>query len=185
MNISPEEAQASLEAISRARASTRGAKGFNGYFLIIWGLVWFFGFLANQYLSGALMGWSWGILTTIGWVSSTFLGIHQGKQAHSVIGARIAWFFGVLAAFTGLWMLILQPLTMKQGSLFIITVLMFGGAVAGVLTHNISSIIGCVSITLLAVAGYYLVPTYFFLWTAFTCGLTMVVIGLVLRLHWR
>ncbi|HLJ36603.1 MAG TPA: hypothetical protein VKU38_23300 [Ktedonobacteraceae bacterium] len=50
MNITPEEAQASLATLAQTTNKARKAYGYNGYFLILWGLIWFFGFLANQYL---------------------------------------------------------------------------------------------------------------------------------------
>jgi hypothetical protein len=185
VNISREEAQASLTAIQQTRTQTLKAQGFSGYYLILWGLILFAGFLANQFLNSSMLPWIWGGLITVVWVISTFLGIHQGKQARSLIGGRIALFYGVLLGFTLLWLIILQPLNLKQSYLFVVTIYMFGGNVAGVFARSVSTIVGCMSLTVLAVAGYYLLPAYFFLWVAITCGLAMVGIGLFLRLRWR
>ncbi len=185
MNITPEEAQASLATIAQTTNKTRKAYGYNGYFLILWGLIWFFGFLANQYLSGTAIGWTWAVLSTVGWVASTILGIKQDRQIRSSVGPRIGFFYMALIVFTLLSLFILQPLSERQIVMFVIIVIMFGGVVAGILTRSVSTIIGCVSVTALALFGYYVLPSYFYLWVAIFCGLTMAAIGLTIRLHWR
>ena len=185
MNISPEEAQASLEAIQQTREQMRKGYGVNGYFLIIWGLAWFGGFLANQFASTTVIGWTWGVLVTAGWILSAFLGISQGVKVRSSIGPRIGFFYLALFGFATLWFIILLPFSEKQGALFLTTIIMFGGVVVGILARTASTIAGSLSVAVLAVAGYYLLPAYFYLWVAVCCGLTMVGIGLYIRLRWR
>ncbi len=185
MNISPEDAQASLAAIQQTRAQMRKGAGVNGYFLIIWGLVWFGGFLTNQFASTTVIGWTWGVLATAGWILSTILGISQGQKMRSSISPRISFFWLALCVFAALWFLIFWPFSERQGVLFFATVIMFGGVVSGILSRSASTIYGSLTITVLALAGYYLVPTYFYLWVAVCCGLTMVGIGLYIRLRWR
>lgn len=185
MNISPEEAQASLEAIQQARAKMHKLAGMSGYYLIIWGAVWFFGCLANQFLPLAYVGWVWGPLSAVAWILSAILGIYQGRQVRTSVDARIGLFFLALFGFTVLWFLIMQPISVKQGVLFLLTIIMFGGVVAGIMSRYVSSIIGSLAITVLVLIGYYVLPAYFFLWTAITCGLAMIAAGLVMRLRWR
>ena len=69
--------------------------------------------------------------------------------------------------------------------ILLIALIMFGGVVVGVFTRTIPTIIGCVSITVLALIGYYLLPAYFYVWTAISCGLGMLGTGLFIRLRWR
>ncbi|HLX56882.1 MAG TPA: hypothetical protein VKR83_07645 [Ktedonobacteraceae bacterium] len=185
MNISPEEAQEALAAIKQTNTQMHKAYGYNGYYLMLWGLIWFVGFLASQYIQSSLINWIWGGLITIGWVVSTFLGVNQSKQVRSIVGPRIGFFYLALIGFTIFWFIILQPLEVKQGILFLISIIMFGGVVVGVFARSTSTITGSVSITVLAVVGYYLVPVYFDLWVAVFCGLAMFGIGLTLRLKWR
>ena len=185
MNISPEEAQASLAAIHQTRAKMNKLVGANGYFLIIWGLVWFFGCLSNQYLPQDQVGWVWGIGCTVGWILSAFLGISLGKQTRSQVGARLAFFFLALFVFGAFWILLMQPVSFKQDALFILTIFLFGGVVSGIMTRILASTLCSLGIAVLVVIGYYLVPAYFFLWAALFSGLVMVVIGLVMRLRWR
>ncbi len=183
--MTPEEALASLKAISQAGEKTRGLYGYNGYYMITWGLVWFFGFLASQFVPYNLLGWIWGPLVVVGWIVSAVLGIYQGKQVRSVLSARIGFFFLALFGFAVLWFIILGPMSIKQGVLFLITIITFGGMVAGVFTRSLTTIVSFVIITALSVVGYYVLPAYFALWIAVVCGLPMVVSGLIIRLRWR
>lgn len=185
MNVSPEEAQEALSTIQLTLVKTRKSYGYNGYYLITWGLIWFVGFLANQYLPNGPLGWIWGGLSTIGWVLSAALGIYQSRHVRSTMNSRVGFFYLALFVFAVLWFVILEPLTVKQGVLFFITLILFGGIVAGVFVRSISTIIGCGGITILALIGYYLLPAYFYVWMAIFGGLTMVGIGAVIRLRWR
>ncbi|GAC1568874.1 MAG: hypothetical protein NVS3B14_20330 [Ktedonobacteraceae bacterium] len=185
MNVSPEEAQEALAAIRQTTNKTRKTYGYNGHYLMLWGMIWFVGFIASQYIQSSFIDWIWGVLSTIGWIVSAFLGVNQSKQVRSIVGPRIGFFYFALIGFVVLWFVILQPLSVKQDVLFFISIVMFGGVVAGVFARSVSTIIGCVSITALAVMGYYLIPAYFDLWVAVFCGLTMVGIGLTLRLRGR
>lgn len=185
MDVSPEEAQASLAAIEQTRAKMRKFVGTSGYYLIIWGVVWFFGCLGNQFLPIDHTWWIWAPVSTVAWILSAILGIYQGRQTRATVGSRVGFFFLALFGFGALWLVIMQPATFNQNVLFVITLIMFGGVVAGIMTRVISSVIGSLSVAALAVIGYYLVPAYFSLWSAVFCGLTMVGTGLVLRLRWR
>lgn len=185
MNISPEEAQASLAAIQQTRAKMHRMASISGYYLVIWGLVWFFGCLGNQFLPFDRVWLVWAPACTVGWILSTILGIYQGRQTHAASSSRIGFFFLALFGFAVLWFIIIQPVSEKQDALFIITLFMFGGVVAGIMTCVIPTIIGSLSVAALAVIGYYLLPSYFFLWVAIFCGLTMVGIGLELLLRRR
>ena len=150
MNVSPEEAQASLAAIQQMSAKTRKAYGYNGYFLIVWGVVWFFGFLSNQFARPEQVGWVWAVLSTVAWITSAVLGIYQARDVRSILGPRIGFFFMTLIVFTALWLIILQPLNFKLGVLFLVTVITFGGIVSGVFTRAAATIISCLVITALA-----------------------------------
>lgn len=185
MNISREEAQASLAAVQQTHVKMRRLVGVSGYFLIIWGIVWFAGCLSNQYFSSDDAAWTWGIGTTIGWILSALVGMYLGKQTRSRAGSHIGLIFLALIGFATLWFFLMQPASLKQDLLFVLTVFCFVGVVSGIVTRVPSSALGSLAMAVLAVLGYYLVPTYYFLWTAIFTGLGMVVAGLVLRLRWR
>jgi hypothetical protein len=185
MNITPEEAQASLAAIAQTTNKTRKAYGYYGYYSILWGLIWFFGFLANQYLSGNAVGWVWTVLVTVGWVTSAILGINQDRRVRSSVGPRIGFFYMALIGFTILSLFILQPLSERQIVMFVIMIILFGGVVSAIFGRFVSVVIGCVAVLTIALFGYYVLPAYFYLWVAIFCGLTMAAIGLTIRLRWR
>ncbi len=185
MNISPEEAKDALASIQQTRTQMRKLAGLNGYFLIIWGLIWFFGCLSNQYLPSAYVGWIWGILSPIGSVLSGFLGYYLGTKARSTVGARVGLFFLTLGGFTLLWLIIMQPLSLKQGFLFFLSIIAFGSVIAGILQRIVVSVIGGLSFIALALVGYYILPAYFFLWVAVFCGLALAGCGLLMRVLWR
>lgn len=187
MDISPEEAQEALDVIQQTTIKTRKGYGYNGYYLMIWGTVWFIGFLVSQYLQSApaIVGWTWGGLVLIAMISCTVMGVKQGKYVRSQIGPRVGYFYMTLFVFTALWYILMAPESAKQGAIFFVTIIMFAGTVIGIFSRSVSTVIGCVSLTLLAIVGYYLLPAYFFLWEAIFGGLAMVAIGLGLRLRWR
>jgi hypothetical protein len=185
MNISPEEAQASLAAIQQTRAKMHRLASISGYYLVIWGSAWFFGCLGNQFLPADKVWIVWAPACTIGWILSAFLGTYQGRQMRAAVSARIGFFYLALFGFAALWYIIMQPVSGKQTVLFIVTLFMFAGVTAGIMTRVVPTIIGSLSIAALAVIGYYLLPTYFNLWVAVFCGLTMVGIGLGLLLRRR
>ena len=186
MNISPEEAQEALAVIRQTTNKMRKGHGYVGYYLMIWGGVWFVGFMVSQYLqsNSVLVGWTWGGLVLAAWVGCTVLGIKQGKYIRSQIGPRVGFFYLALFAFTALWYVLLMPQNTRQGVIFFISIIMFAGVVIGIFSRNLSTVIGSVSVMLLAVIGYYLLPAYFYLWEAIFGGLAMFAIGLVLR-FWR
>ena len=187
MNISPEEAQEALAVIQRTTDKTRKGHGYNGYYLMIWGAVWFAGFMVSQFLQSkpAVVGWTWGGLVLVAWVTSAVLGINQGRYVRSPIGQQIGFFYLVLLAFAVLWFILLAPQHTEQGVMFFVSLMMFGGVVVGILYRNLFTVLGSLFATALAIAGYYLLPDYFYLWEAILGGLAMLVSGLVLRLRWR
>lgn len=187
MNISPEEAQEALSTIEQMRLKAQKGTGYNGYYLMIWGTVWFTGFLVSQVLqsNAAVVGWTWGGLVLVAWVSSAVLGIKQGRYVRSQIAQQIGFFYLALFAFAVLWFFLLAPYNTEQGVMFFVSLVMFGGVIAGIFYRNLAIVVGSLFATALALVGYYLLPGYFYLWEAVFGGLAMLVPGMALRLRWR
>lgn len=185
MHVSPDEAQASLAAVQQTRAKMRKLAGTSSYFAIVWGLVCFFGFLATQFLPPDFVWLAWLLLVLAGSIISGFLGYYLGTQSRSAVGARHALFYLALFGFTILWVIIMQPLNLKQVFLFLATIIQFGGVVSGILQRTVIGLV--VSLVFLAITliGYYLLPAYFYLWMAILYGLSFAGFGLVMRLRWR
>jgi hypothetical protein len=187
MNVSPEEAQEALATIELTKAKTRKGQGYAGYYLMIWGAVWFIGFLVSQFLqsNAAVVGWTWGGLVVVAWIGSAVLGINQGRYVRSQIGQQIGFFYLALLAFAVLWFFLLAFHSTEQGVMFFVSLIMFGGVIVGIFYRNLAIVAGSLFATALAVAGYYLLPGYFYLWEAIFGGLAMLIPGVVLRWRWR
>lgn len=185
MNISPDEAQASLAAVQQTRAKMRKLAGTSSYFAIVWGLVCFFGFLATQFLPSGYIWLAWLPLVLAGGVISSFIGYHIGTQSRSAVGARHAFFYLALFGFTIIWLIIMQPLSLKQDFLFLASVILFGGVVSGVLQRAVPGVVVSLAFLAITLIGYYLLPAYFYLWMAVFYGLLFAAFGVVMRLRWR
>lgn len=187
MNISPEEAQEALAAIELTRMKTQKGYGYNGYYLMIWGTVWLIGFLVSQFLQSqtAVVGWTWGGLVLVAWISSAVLGINQARNVRSQTGQQIGFFYLALFTFAVLWFILLAPRNAEQGVMFFVSLIMFGGVISGIFYRNLAIVVGSLFATALALVGYYLLSGYFYLWEAIFGGLAMLVPGVALRLHWR
>lgn len=183
MNITPEEAQAALNDIQDASTKARNVMKMWAYNMLLWGIVWTFGFLATQ----VKVQWAtgiWIVMVVIGMVGSAIIGIIQGGRirptpgSHSAfIGSRLGIFYGVLYGFAILW-LIIFPLNAMQIGILWITLVMFGTIIAGSWIHEPLAIIEGVGITCLSVVGYYLLPEYFWVWAAVFAGLPLVGISI-------
>ena len=179
MNITPQEAQAALDNIRQTTTKAQGMAHFWAYYMLLWGVAWTAGFLASQWLP-QFIGWIWGIVIVIGMVGSAILGMTQGERMRStpgsrmeLIGTQLGIFNGVLYGFAILW-LIIFPLTLHQIALLWVTVVMFSAIISGAWLRVSLSIVLGMGVTALSVLGYYLLPTYFYLWEAVFAGLSLV-----------
>lgn len=183
MNITPQEAQAALNDIRQASTKANSLLNMWSYYMLLWGIVWTLGFLATQ-MQPRQVGWVWGVMIAIGILGSGILGSRQGAQMRATpgshaafIGSRLGIFYGVLYGFAILWLILFRLTAIQIGMLWI-TVVMFGSIVAGVwLQERISLLLG-VGVTFASVVGYYLVPSYFWLWSAVFAGLPLVGVSL-------
>lgn len=183
MNISPEEAQEALDNIRETTTKAHSIAHFWAYYTLLWGIIWFVGFLASQWLP-QYIGWVWGIVVVIGMVGSALLGMTQGGRMRSapgsrtaLIGAQLGIFNGVLYGFAILW-LILFTLTPHQIAMLWVTIVMFSTIIAGAWMRIPLPIVLGVGITALSVLGYYLLPAYFYLWEAIFAGLPLVAVSI-------
>lgn len=183
MNITPEEAQAALNDIQHATKTARSVFNIWAYHMLIWGSAWTVGFLTSQFRP-QWIGWIWAVMVVGGIVGSTIIGIMQGRRVRlapgshaAFVSSRLGLFYGVLYCFTILW-LIVFPLSLLQVGMLWITVTMFGYIIAGIwLRLPIYIGIG-IGVTFMSVLGYYLLPHYFWLWSAAFAGLPLIVVSI-------
>jgi hypothetical protein len=179
MNITPEEAQAALNDIQDASTKARNVVNTWAYYMLLWGAIWTIGFLATQFQPHWVTG-IWIVMVVIGMAGSAILGITQSGRMRPTPGSHVAFissrlgiFYGVLYCFAILW-LIIFPLTPMQIGILWITVVMFGSIIASSWIHEPLSIIVGVGITIISVVGYYLLPQYFWVWSAVFAGLPLI-----------
>ena len=189
MDLTPMEAQQALDAIQAVAKKTRRVIANSGAyaFLIIWGFVWLIGFSVNHFLSGPTVGYIWMGLDTLGAVFSVVMGIRLSRKIRSSSGGkagrRIGYFWLLLFLYCLLLMLVVSPLDMKTGAMVIVLFVMIGWIAMGLLLYA-ASIWWALVITALALIGYYLLPSYFYLWMAVLGGGGMIVLGFYIRSRW-
>jgi hypothetical protein len=189
MNISPNEAEEALAAIQTMAQKTRHsiAGGGASISLIITGIVWLIGFTATQFLTGPIVASIWIGISILGSTLATILGIQAGRRVRSassaVTGKRIALFWVFLVLFAIAALAVARPTDGKQLTMLIILFGMIGQMGMGLLL-SFSATWWTVPVVALALAGYFLVPAWFYLWMALLGGGVMIVLGLYIRSRW-
>jgi hypothetical protein len=196
MNISKQEATAALGEIEDAITQTKRAIGRGGSSatMILWGIIWMVGYSCSQFAPRRAQV-VWLCLVFIGAVSSWALG-GRSRRLRSPNGSRIGRGWLVLFAYAFFWFLLLhldsppgRPVlhlkdsSGRQSGAFFATVAMCGYVVAGLWLGRFFIWLGA-AVTLLTVAGYFLLPDWFFLWMAITGGGSLIVAGLYIRRFW-
>jgi hypothetical protein len=189
MNISPDEAEEALDAIQQVTQKTRRSIANSGayIFLIITGIVWLVGFMATQFLTGPIVAFIWIGISLLGTAVSIPLGNRVSSRVRSPAfsaSAKRAIFFWLLLILYGMAVIaVARPAEGKQMTMLIILFVMIGQMAMGLLI-SFSATWWALPITALALAGYFLLPDYFYLWMAVLGGGGMIALGLYIRLRW-
>jgi len=189
MNISPDEAEDALSAIQQVTQKTRRSLANSGayIFLIVTGVVWMLGFLSTQYLSPTMTTWVWVSASLIGTGVSIVLGRRTGQRVRgpevAVTAKRAISFWVMLIAFCAAVIAVAQPLDGKQVTLLIILFTMIGQLAMGLLL-SFSATWWALPIAALALIGYFLFPSIFYVWMALLVGGGMIALGVHIRVRW-
>ena len=189
MNISPTEAEEELASIQRMMQKTRHsiASGGTSITLIVTGIVWLVGFLATQFLTGAVVGYIWIGMSILGTLLGIVLGTRMGKRVRSPsfnASAKRAGIFWLLLVFYAIAAItIARPADGKQVTAFIILFIMLGQLAMGMLI-SFSSVWWALPVTALALVGYFMLPGIFYLWMGILGGGGMIAFGLYIRSRW-
>jgi hypothetical protein len=189
MNISPTEAEEALAAIQTMVHKTRRAISKSGAynFLIVWGFIWLFGFIASHFVHSKTIGYIWMGLDIVGCVLSAVIGIRMNRNIRSpsgvATGKRIAWFWLLLFFYCIAAIGVAWPVDGKALAMFIIFFIMIGWMAMGLLL-SFASIWWGLAITALALIGYFLLPGIFYLWMGILGGGGMVALGIYIRNRW-
>jgi hypothetical protein len=190
MQITPNEAEESLAAISsmKKRMHHAVANGGTHYFLIVWGAIWFLGFLGSYFLAEKTAGYIWLTLNILGGLGSWGIGMLMSRRVRnasiSATSGRIGLFWLTLFAYCALTICIAWPLDGRQAAMFTVIFAMLGWIAMGFLL-SFSLIRLALFVTALAFGGYYLLPNYFYLCMALLGGGTMIGCGLYIRFRWQ
>lgn len=189
MNISPNEAEEALAAIQAVMQKTRRAIATSGAykFLILWGIIWLLGFINSQYLPNQTASYVWMGLDIIGGILSAIIGIRLNRGVRSSLpttsGRRIAFFWLLLFFYCVAAVSVAWPVDGKQLAMFIIFFMTVGWIAMGLLLSFASAWWG-LGLLILALIGYFLFPSIFFLWMAILGGGGMIALGIYVRNRW-
>ncbi len=189
MNITPNEAEEALAAIQRMTQKARHSIAGSGVyiFLIITGIIWLVGFLSTQFLTGQIIAYIWTGTSLLGSVVAIMLGTRMGRRvrnpAFSATAKQGGIFWLLLVFFAIAAIAIARPTDGKQVTMLIILFTMVGQSAMGLLL-SFSSVWWALPITALALIGYFLLPSFFYLWMGILGGGGMIVLGLYIRYRW-
>jgi hypothetical protein len=193
MNVSQEEAQASLSAIRDVRIQTQRAatSTYASPMMILWGILWIITFTATHfYIEHAYY-----IFTAMNVVGIAVSVIIFYQLFHSKppfredpsehIGWRIAAFWILLYVYVIIWLFLLAPFSGRQCNAFISTAGMFACVVMGLWFGSTFMVMLGLAMTGVTLAGFYLLTSYYCLWMAVMGGGTLLGTGLYIRIRWR
>jgi hypothetical protein len=189
MNISSNEAEESLAAIQDMTQKTRHSLASSGAHiaLIVTGIIWLVGYVATQFLSGDIVAYIWIGITLIGAGLSILMSRRMGPSVRSpstAIYTKRAGFFWLCLVFYCIAVIaVARPTDGKQVSMFVILFIMIGELSMGLLLSFAYSW-WALPITALSLAGYFLLPDYFYLWMGVLVGGSMILLGLYIRRKW-
>ena len=189
MNISPKEAEEALAAVQEVMRKTRRAISSSGAykFLILWGVIWFIGFLNSQFLPDDIASRVWMGLDIGGGILSVVIGLRLNRVVRSNLpstsGKRIAFFWLLLFLYCTAAISVAWPVDGKQLAMFIIFFVTIGWVAMGLLL-SFASVWWGLALVALALIGYFLLPVMFYLWMAFLGGGGMIALGIYVRNRW-
>lgn len=189
MNVSPTEAEETLADIQKVTQKTRRSIAGSGayIFLVLTGIIWLVGFLATQFLSGAIVAYIWIGMSLLGTALSIPLGSRRGSRVRSpstaILAKRIGLFWLFLILYGMAAIAVAGPADGKQVTMLVILFIMTGQTAMGLIL-SFSATWWALPITALALAGYFLLPGLFYLWMGVLVGGGMIALGLYIRLRW-
>lgn len=95
------------------------ARSGSPYFMVLWGGVWFLGFLASHFVHEIYLGWIRLTLVSLGTISSAYLGYRFRSMVRSQIDIRFTYLWLAIMAYSAIWMWLVQPRTGAQASVLI------------------------------------------------------------------
>jgi hypothetical protein len=192
MNVSQEEAQASLSTVRNVTTRTHRAiaSAYANPLLILWGVLWIIAFTAAHfYLSYAFHIFM--AMAAVGGIGTAaiFRIFHTKTPIKDASTTRAGWritvFWILLYAYTTIWLFLLSPFNGLQCNVVISTAAMFGYVVIGLWLGSYFMVVLGLAVTAATLVGYYFLTPYYCLWMAVIGGGALLGTGLYIRLRWR
>ncbi len=186
MNVSRDDAQEALESIQQVTKRTKRiiASGNAPYYMILWGIIWFLGFLSDFFIDGMTGGWIWLGLVNVGMFFSLLIGFRARSKVRIPGSGRFAFLPITIIGYAFLVIWISQPMSGEQVSVIVVLFAMLGYIIMGILVEPVAIWVGMIT-TVLALIGYFLLLTYYNLWMAFLSGGTLVAGGCYILRKWK
>jgi len=176
-------AQDDLKAIRRIMHHTRRRAGeHGGWYMIIAGFMWLFGFIGQYFVPQDWVGWLWLAVNGSGLLLMAWVTVQAGRSGSGVknqLSYPIFVFWLSLMIFDLLLIWLFDISWDMVGLLALLTVAL-GYVLMGILYDWFISVIGC-AIAVLSVGAFLLVPSHFSLVMGILGGGLLIGSGLWLR----
>jgi len=193
MNVSKEDARASLSAIRDVSIQTERAaiSAYVSPMLILWGTLWIIAFTVNYFYieyaqhiftATSIIG---GLVTAIIFYRLFHSKAPFREEPSEHIGWRIAAFWILLYVYVITWLFMLAPHSGIQVNAFFSTAAMFACVVMGLWFRSAFMVVLGLVITGVTLVGFYILTSYYCLWMAIVGGGGLLGTGLYLKLRWR
>ncbi|NIM96005.1 MAG: hypothetical protein GTO18_20080 [Anaerolineales bacterium] len=186
MDVSRSEAQEALEAVQQVMAQTRRelGRGSFPYYMILWGVIWFLGYLASYFIQTEVLAYIWAGLGIVGVGVSIYLGIREGSRVRSPLGRRHAYLWLAIIIYSMVILVVANPEGPEQASTLFVLAFMFGYVALGLFVEPAALWVG-LAVSAATLVGYYLLLPYYALWMAFLGGGTLIMSGIYVIRRWR
>lgn len=192
MNVSNEDAHASLTAVKDTMVRTRRAvaASYSSPLLILWGLLWVAAYTATHfYLKYADV--IFGVMAGVGLLGSFIVwqrvkrNLPVKEPTEEKLNWRIGGLWWSLFIYVFIWLNLFRPFNGMQMNAFICTAVMFAYVITGLWFAAYFMVWLGLAVTATTLVGFYLLPSYYCLWMAVTAGGLLLGTGLYLHARWR
>ncbi len=192
MNVSQEDAQASLSTVQEVMGQTHRAiaSAYANPSLMMWGILWIVAFTTTHFYHTYAFYIFMAMAAVGGVGTGVIFGVYRAKAPIKETSShksswRITALWIFLCLYIVIWLFLLAPFSGIQCNAFICTAAMFAYIVMGLWFDNRFMIVLGLALTVATLVGFYLLREYYSLWMAFVGGGTLFGTGLYIRLRWR
>ena len=189
MDITPPEAQEALGAINAMALKTKRAISSSGAstILVIWGVIWIIGFLANHFIRDKSVCYLWIILDVAGVAASFWVAVRARRRIHTPLATGFKWrlpgFWALLFLHFFAVVSVVGPLDGAQLAATITIFVMVGWSAMSLLLTFLPFWLAP-GITALTLIGYFFLPHQFHLWMAVLGGGGLMALSRYIKHRW-